>query len=219
MKKLLLLLFTITVFASCSDDKENFIDLSGRYISDEAGITEVFTLDLTSSSGSWSNYDKGTLKETQAFTYSASEGIVSFKYSDGSTTKSNMSINGNELVLGDVTYRKAPSKSFTSMSGHTYIAVDWRASTHELLYLIYKFDNDGTINIERRLHEINGELYDSSVGTYEESGANVTLRIPSVGTSYNEFTATLHNDLKSFTYQIYDISIGTRRTLLFYANK
>lgn len=106
MKKLLLLLFTITVFASCSDDKENFIDLSGRYISDEAGITEVFTLDLTSSSGSWSNYDKGTLKETQAFTYSASEGIVNFKYSDGSTTKSNMSINGNDLVFEHGNYEK-----------------------------------------------------------------------------------------------------------------
>lgn len=218
MRKLIPLLLLVLLLYSC-ESNENSIDLSGRYISDEAGITEVFTLDLTSSSGAWNNYNKGILKETQTFTYSAYDGNINTKYSDGSTDKSKMVINGNSLIIGEVTYRKVPIESFISLSGHTYIAADWRASTHELLYLIYEFNTDGTFKIQERLNGIDGELYDSSTGTYKQSGTNIAIEIPTVGTSYNEFTATLHSDLKSFTYQVYDVSIGSKRTLMFYANK
>lgn len=219
MKRLIFLFFLPLLFSCSSNDDENSTDLTGRYISDEAGIIEVFTLELTSKSGTYNNYDKGAVKDKQSFTYSTSGKTISFTYSNGKTETFNFSQSEKTLIIGDVVYRKVPSESFTSFRGHTYIAVDWIASTHGLLYLIYKFNEDGSIEIEERKNSVDGELYDSSVGLYSYKEDALVLEIPSIGTSYNEFWADLHSDYKSFTYLIYDISIGKDRTLFFYADK
>lgn len=111
-----------------------------------------------------------------------------------------------------------PPKSYTTITGNTYHAKSWRFSDHRTTYEVYKFNNDGTIDIVENFDSPNGELYEKGIGTYEYSHPELKLKIQSVSgceNCFNNFTATVSDDRRSFTYQVYDISIGAKRSLDF----
>lgn len=225
MKKILLLIIITLSFTGCMKedmtDKPSDIDLSGRYISDKAGIREIFLLSLNKDrTGSWENYNLGKLEDKEIFTWSASNKELTFNYSSGKSDNLLFVNKNNELIISEVTYRKVPDAEFSSITGHTYIAADWQYSTHRTTYLLYTFNQDGTISIDERLDTINGELYETSKGKYKTEGTNILLEIQSIpdcDNCFNNFTASIDASYKAFTYEILDISIDTKRTLFFYA--
>lgn len=229
MKHFLYTLMFALSFLSCSDKdpRENIqpsdIDLSGKYISDEAGIREIFLLSLNKDkTGSWENYNLGKLEDKELFTWNASHKELTFLYSNGKSDNSLFVSKKNELIIGEVTYRKIPDSKFSSITGHTYIAANWEYSSYRTTYLLYTFNHDGTISIEERFDTPHGELYDTSKGKYKIENKNILLEIQSISDCddcFNNFTANFDTDYKAFTYEILDISIGAKRNLLFYAIK
>lgn len=224
MNKLVLFLTALLVFTGCSkDDETSNVDLTGKYISEEAGIKEIFLMSLNKDmTGSWGNYNLGKLEDKKSFTWSASSNELSLNYSNGETEQSTYKINADELFVGDVTYRKIPEAEFSDLVGHVYAATDWLSSSHQTIYITYSFKQDGTIDIEHRYEGRKGELYSTTKGKYETESSKLLLAIQSIqdcDDCFNNFEATISADKKSFTYEVYDVSIGKKRTLMFYALK
>ncbi|RHJ92590.1 hypothetical protein [Parabacteroides bouchesdurhonensis] len=224
MKKLILLLTILLAFTGCSkDDETSNVDLTGKYISEEAGIKEIFLLSLDKDmTGSWENYNLGKLEDKESFTWSVSNKELSLNYLNGETEQSSYKINADELFVGDVTYRKIPDGEFSDLAGHIYAAADWLPSSHQTIYVTYYFKLDGTIEIEHRYEGREGQLYSKTKGKYKTEASKLLLTIQSIqdcDDCFNNFDATISIDKKSFTYEVYDVSIGKKRILMFYAVK
>jgi hypothetical protein len=197
-----LLIWTVAlpiVFTGCekenSTPKEN---ITGNYISDEAGIREIFLLSLNKdNTGTWENYDKGRLQDKINFTWSATSSKLTIKKTSGQSETNQYIKKDNELILGEVTYRTASNKTFTSIVGHTYVAANWQYSTHRRTYEIYTFNQNGSISIEERFDNINGNLYETGYGTYRINGMDIELEINSIcDDCFNHFTASMSMDKK-----------------------
>ena len=110
-------------------------------------------------------------------------------------------------------------KVYTTIIGETYICKS--ASGSHSLYLIYEFTTDGKISIEERLDSETGELHDTNHGYFEYNHTELKLKIQSVPDCetpgcFNNFTASVSDDRRSFTYEIWDITIGGKRDLIFH---
>lgn len=107
---------------------------------------------------------------------------------------------------------------YTTIIGNTYIAKSKRISDSRPLYLIYEFKSNGEISIEERFDSETGTLYRNPVGYYEYNHPSIDLQIQSIegcDDCFNNFTGTVSNDRKSFSYQIWDISTSSHHTLVF----
>lgn len=109
-------------------------------------------------------------------------------------------------------------QSYSTIIGNTYVTKSERASDSRPLYLIYEFKSNGEITIEERLDSENGTLYGSPVGYYEYNHPSIELQIQSIegcDDCFNNFTATVSNDRKSFSYQVWDTSTSSHRKVTF----
>lgn len=107
----------------------------------------------------------------------------------------------------------------TTVAGHKYSAKTQRPSDARVMYRNYQFSTDGEIAIEERLDSPKGELFRDYFGYFEYTHPVLNLEIQSVpGCSdcFNNFVAQVSNDRRSFSYTIWDISIGDHRTLTFH---
>lgn len=211
---IVVLLIAIFTFSSCSGDDDR-VDLSGKYISDEAGITKIYTLEMTSEFAFWYQYNEGKEVAYDSFMYKvAGDSIRVIAPYEIVPHKSAYSARDNVLIFEGITYRKVPSETFSSLAGHTYVAADWESSTHNLLYDIYEFHADGTYSVDIRMGRITGRQYGTNRGVYTKPDSSMYFSL-----GRNDKPAFLSSDYKSFYYSIYDVSISRYRTLIFYAYK
>lgn len=92
-------------------------------------------------------------------------------------------------------------KQYTSIVGHTYSAMYFNDC------LIYKFNSDGSIRVEKRSGSEIGSLEAEGIGKYSVSGLTMQIDVPSslpnlCEDCFNHFTATISSDYRSFSYTI-----------------
>jgi len=108
-------------------------------------------------------------------------------------------------------------KIYTTIKGNTYVAkspVNWESGT----YIIYKFDNDSTIDIEERMYSSDGELKNKREGFFKYNHPNLELKIQSIlgcDNCFNHFTAIVADDKKSFSYEIWDMGVSENKIIEF----
>jgi hypothetical protein len=98
-------------------------------------------------------------------------------------------------------------KIYTTLKGNTYVA-ESPASWELGMFIIYKMDNDSTIDIEERMYSVDGDLKDKSKGYFKYTHPTLKLRVQSISgcdNCFNYFTATVDDDRKSFRYSIFDL--------------
>ena len=98
-------------------------------------------------------------------------------------------------------------KIYTTVKGNTYVA-ESPASWEVGMYIIYKMDNDSTIDIEERMYSVDGDLKNKLKGYFKYTHPTLKLRvqsIPGCENCFNYFTATVDDDRKSFRYTIFDL--------------
>ncbi len=110
---------------------------------------------------------------------------------------------------------------YITIVGHTYVAERYTYSfTDERtihLFLIYTFNKDGTIAIEERDGSETGKLRESKKGYFEYEHPVLRLKVQGICEDcFNNFTATVNNDKKEFSYEIF-ISYNEKETLKFKA--
>jgi hypothetical protein len=106
-----------------------------------------------------------------------------------------------------------------SVAGHTY-AAKWKTIDFRTLYIIYEMSIDSTISITERLDTETGEIYDQSFGFYKYSHPELDLKVRSIcDECFNYFTATVAEDRKSFTYEIWDLPTSKFWDLVFKIKK
>lgn len=222
MKNFLLLAMLNLMFFGCSKtDSTPDYDICGNYIADDAGIFEIFILTLNKDhSGTWKFYDEGVIQDQYQFTWKATAHTLTITDENGKTETGPYSISGNQLILGEVTYRRGPKELFTSLVNHCYVAANEGTITYHPIFEYYTFDTDSTIRVEQRDWEMNGTIISTRKGKYTIEGGNLKLKIQSIAdceTCYNNFTASLSPDLKSFIYEYYNIAKGKSIPLFFYS--
>lgn len=106
-------------------------------------------------------------------------------------------------------------KTYTSIKGNTYVA-ESPASLELGIYVIYKFSNDSTIDIEERMNSTDGTLKDKKKGYFKYNHPNLELKVQSICEDcFNYFTATVDDNRKSFNYSIWDMPISKYKTIVF----
>jgi hypothetical protein len=108
-------------------------------------------------------------------------------------------------------------KIYTTIKGNTYIA-ESPASWELGIYIIYKLDNDSTIDIEERKYSADGELKNKTKGyfKYDHPTLKLTVQsIPGCDNCFNYFTATVDDDRKSFKYTIWDMMVSKEKVIEF----
>lgn len=88
----------------------------------------------------------------------------------------------------------------TSVVGHSYSAMNFNDC------LIYTFNSDGSIRVEKRSGSESGSLEAEGTGRYSVSGLTMKLDVPSslpnlCEDCFNHFTATISSDYRSFSYE------------------
>ena len=111
------------------------------------------------------------------------------------------------------------SKTYTTIVGNTYSAKSIRSYDSRDAYLIYKMNTNGTISQEIRLDSSTGEVYQTRTnGSYVYNYPSLELKLQSITDCpdcFNNFTATVDNDFKSFSYTIFDLPTLSNKKLLF----
>lgn len=113
------------------------------------------------------------------------------------------------------------NKVYTTVKGNTYVAQS-TASWELGMYIIYKMDNDSTIDVEERMYSVDGELKNKSKGYFKFKYPVLELRVQSItgcDDCFNFFTATVNSDLKSFNYSIWDMGASKNKIMLFKIKK
>jgi hypothetical protein len=124
------------------------------------------------------------------------------------------------ILLASTSCQKHDSeddKTYTSVKGNTYTAespASWQIGT----YIIYKLDNDSTIDIEERMYSVDGDLKNKSKGYFKYTHPTLKLRIQSISgceNCFNYYTATVNDDKKSFRYTIFDLGDSKNKIIEF----
>lgn len=107
-------------------------------------------------------------------------------------------------------------KIYTTIKGNTYIA-ESPASWELGMFIIYKMDNDSTIDIENRMYSVNGDLKSKTKGYFKYNHPTLELKVgePGCNNCFNYFTATVTDDRKSFKYSIYDMGVSKDKIIEF----
>lgn len=108
-------------------------------------------------------------------------------------------------------------KIYTTIKGNTYIA-ESPASWEVGMYIIYKMDNDSSIDIEERMYSVNGDLKSKMKGYFKYKHPTLELRVQSITgceNCFNYFTAAVDDDRKSFKYSIYDMGVSKNKIMEF----
>ena len=111
------------------------------------------------------------------------------------------------------------SKTYTTIVGNTYSAKSNKSYNSRDAYLIYKMNTNGTISQEIRFDSSTGEIYQTMNGSYVYNYPSLELTVQHsidlCPDCFNNFTATVDNNFKSFSYTVFDLSTGTNKELLF----
>ena len=114
------------------------------------------------------------------------------------------------ILLASTSCQKRDSeddKIYTTVKGNTYVA-ESPASWQIGMYIIYKMDNDSTIDIEERMYSVDGDLKNKLKGYFKYTHPTLKLRVQSISgceNCFNYFTAHVDDDRKSFSYTIFDL--------------
>ena len=106
---------------------------------------------------------------------------------------------------------------YTTIKSNTYIA-ESPASWELGMFIIYKMDNDSTIDIEERMYSVDGDLKRKTIGYFKYIHPTLELRVQSISgceKCFNYFTATVDDDRKSFKYSIWDMVVSKEKTIEF----
>lgn len=109
--------------------------------------------------------------------------------------------------------------NYTTIIGNTYITKQNLPYESRDAYRIYKMNTNGTISQEIRFDSPTGEIYQTMNGSYVYNYPSLELTVQHsidlCSDCFNNFTATVDNDFKSFSYTIFDLPTGTNKELVF----
>ena len=108
-------------------------------------------------------------------------------------------------------------KIYTTVKDNIYMA-ESPASWELGVYIIYKMGKDSTIDIEKRMYSVNGELKSKAKGFFNYTHPTLKLKVQSISgceNCFNDFTATVGDDRKSFKYSIWDMGVSKNKIIEF----